>query len=667
MVKLDKLFQPIKIGPMTVGNRLMMPGMSAGMMLDKDSHPTPEMIAYYVERARTRPGMIAIGSCAVVPSPMPRRQITLDDEACISPLRHLTNAVHEYDTKFGLQLWDGGVQTGGAVQLSPSGITARAQSVHDARENPHLKVLDVDEIKAVVGYFASAATRCQKAGFDFVEIHAGHGYLISTFLSPFFNRRTDRYGGSLENRARFVVEILRAVKTAVGNGMAVGIKMNGDDYMIDDVGWTIADTCQLVPVLEAEGADYLTITAGVMGSRRLTVPPMYEKQGCFVDLATAVKKLVSIPVATVGRVKDAAMANSLIADGVVDFVCVGRGLIADSEFVDKARRGDLDDIRKCIADCRGCVDQEMRNIKAGQHSGATCVVNPRVQRELVCVDVEGQHKDNPRKILVAGAGLSGLEAARRTALSGHHVVLCESQGRIGGQICLAARIPGRSEIADMLPWYKRQLQRYGVDIRLNTNVDGNLIDEIAPDVVIVATGSLPTVPNNMLDILYRANHIQVMMVDDAIEEGAKLGANILVLGGEQIGLLAADYLSEEGRTVCVAEAEGHFARKLAANDRWYLTSRLIEKGVKRCKNVKGIDISDNDEVSLLTDDGPKAVPGIDTIVLANERRSIRTISEPAASRGIESHLIGDASDIVTEDSGTIMVNIAQAYDLARGL
>ena len=153
----------------------------------------------------------------------------------------------------------------------------------------------------------------------------------------------------------------------------------------------------------------------------------------------------------------------------------------------------------------------------------------------------------------------------------------------------------------------------------------------------------------------------------ALEEGAELGANILVLGGEQIGLLAADYLSEEGRTVCVAEAEGHFARKLAANDRWYLTARLIDKGVKRYKNVKGIDISDNDEVRLLTDDGPKAVPGIDTIVLANERRSIRSIAELAASRGIESHLIGDASDIVTEDSGTIMVNIAQAYDLARGL
>lgn len=637
MVKLDKLFQPIEIGPMTVGNRLMMPGMSAGMILDQQSRPTPEMIAYYVERARTRPGMIAIGSCAVVPSPIPRRQIALDDDACIEPLRRLTDAIHQYDTKFGLQLWDGGVQTGGAVQLSPSGVTARAQSVHDARENPHLKVLDLDEIATVVGYFASAAARARQAGFDFVELHAGHGYLISSFLSPFFNRRTDRYGGSLENRARFLIEILRAVKMAAGDGMAVGIKMNGDDYMIDDAGWTLADTLQLAPILEAEGAHYLTITAGVMGSRRLTVPPMYEKQGCFVDLAAAVKKLVSIPVAAVGRVKDAAMANALVADGVVDFVCIGRGLIADSEFVDKARRGDLDDIRKCIADCRGCVD------------------------------IEGQHRDRPRKILVAGAGLAGLEAARRTALSGHHVILCESQGRIGGQICLAARIPGRGEIADMLPWYERQLEKYRVDIRLNTTVDGKLIDELAPDVVIVATGSLPSVPQNMLDILYRAEQVQVMMVDDALEEGAELGVNILVLGGEQIGLLAADYLSEEGRTVCVAEAEGHFARKLAANDRWYLTSRLIDKGVQRHKNVKGIDISDQGEIRLLTDRGPKPLPGIDTIVLANERRSIRALSELAASRGIESYLIGDASDVSSEDSGTIMVNIAQAYDLARGL
>lgn len=668
MMMLDELFRPIAIGPMRVGNRLMMAGMSAGTMLDGNGHPSPEMLAYYVERARTRPGMMAIGASRVVPSPIPvTRQITLDDDACIRPLGRLIDAIHEYDTKFGIQLWDGGVQTGGAVQLSPSGVMASAQSVHDARENPHLKVLEADEIGTVVGYFASAAARCREAGFDFVEIHAGHGYLINSFLSPYFNRRTDQYGGSLENRSRFLIEILRAVKTAAGERMAVGIKMNGDDYMADDVGWTIADTCRLAPTLEAEGADYLTISAGVMGSRRLTVPPMYEKQGCFADLAAAVRRLVSIPVATVGRVKDASMANDLIADGMADFVCVARALIADPEFVDKARRGDLDDIRKCLAECRGCIDQEMRGIKAGEHNTTTCVVNPRMQRESVCIDIEGERRDRPRRILVVGAGLSGLEVARRSAFAGHHVILCESKPHIGGQIRLAARVPGRHEIADMLPWYERQLERYDVDLRLDTTVDGAALDAIAPDVVIVATGSLPTVPQDFLGTLYGINDIAVLMVDDALEAGAELGDDILVLGGEQIGLQAADYLSEGGRRVHVAEAGDHFARKLAANDRWYLTSRLIEKGVKRHKRIRGIDISDGDIVSLLAEDGPRTLPGIDTIVFASDRRSIRSVSELATMRGIESHVVGDASDIASEDSGTIMTNIAQAYDLARGL
>jgi NADPH-dependent 2,4-dienoyl-CoA reductase/sulfur reductase-like enzyme len=420
-------------------------------------------------------------------------------------------------------------------------------------------------------------------------------------------------------------------------------------------------------MLEAEGADYLSVTAGVMGGTRLTVPPMYEKQGCFSDLAIAVRKQVSIPVATIGRIKDPVMANDFIRSGQVDIVCMGRAMIADSAIVEKARRGAFEEIRPCLADCRGCIDQEMRSIKRGQPGQVSCVVNPRMQRESVCIDVEGDRKANPRKVLVVGGGLAGLEAARRTAFSGHRVVLCERRGWLGGQIRLAAKIPCRQEIADMLPWYDRQLARYGVDVRLNTSVDEALLDAIGPDVVFVATGSVPQVPQAMMESIVNASGIDVLMIDDILEHGAEPGRTILVVGGDQIGMQAADYLSEGGRTVFVAESHGHFAQKLAANDRWYLVARTIQKNVRRFKNVQDIEIDPDGAVRLVTLQGRQPLPGVDTIVFAGERRSDRAVAEIAKVRGLETWVIGDVADVSSEDSGTILMTIAQAYDRARAI
>jgi NAD(P)-dependent dehydrogenase (short-subunit alcohol dehydrogenase family) len=427
----------------------------------------------------------------------------------------------------------------------------------------------------------------------------------------------------------------------------------------------LEDACRVAPLLEAEGADYLSVTAGVMGGFRLTVPPLYERQGCFADMAQAVKQEVGIPVATVGRVKRPAMADELVRDGVVDFVCMGRALIADSQAVAKARRGELADIRPCLAECRGCIDQEMRSIKAGQPGHVSCVVNPRMQRESVCIDIEGERKEAPRRVLVVGGGLAGLEAARRTAFAGHKVVLCESRDRIGGQIRLAAMIPGRGEIADILPWYQHQLEKYGVDLRLRTTVDRVLLEGIAPDVVFVATGSVPQVPQGMLEMVYAAEDIAVLMPDDLLEQGLTAGKRVLVVGGDQIGMQIADYLSERGSTVFVVEADGHFASKMAANDRWYLVGRTIAGKVTRFKNVKSIGFAPDGSIRLQA--GPDNIPlhGIDTIVFASERRSVRALAETARELGCDTYIVGDAADIATADSGTIFANIAQAYDRAR--
>jgi 2,4-dienoyl-CoA reductase-like NADH-dependent reductase (Old Yellow Enzyme family)/xanthine/CO dehydrogenase XdhC/CoxF family maturation factor len=666
---LDHLFAPLTIGGMSVANRIMLPGMSAGMMLDEEGRVTPEMIAYYIERARNRPGLMAIGACAVVPPSdggARKHPLSLHGDQFVASLTRITEAVHAYGVKFGLQVWDGGLQTGGKFQLSPSGVGIHAKAVFDAKQRPVVKVLSTAEVEEVIGFYADGARRAAEAGFDFVEIHAGHGYLISNFLTPFFNRRTDKYGGSFENRIRFLVEILRACRERVADRIPIGVKVNGSDFLQKD-SWDIEETCRLAPILEQEGAAYISVTAGVMGGQRLTVPPLYEKQGCFADMAGEVRKHVTIPVATIGRIKNPVMANELIRDGVADIVCMGRAMIADPDIVGKARRGEFEDIRLCLAECRGCIDHEMRAIKGGVPGSASCVVNPRMARESFCIDIEGDKKASAQRVLVVGAGLSGLEAARRAAFSGHHVVLCERRSWIGGQIRYASMIPGRGEIADMLPWYERQLARYGAELRLNTEVDAALLDLMKPGVVIVASGSVPSVPQDMLNMVYDAGAIAIALADDLLEEGVVPGRNVLVVGGDQIGMQMADYISERGSRVTVAEPHKHFAQKMAANDRWYLIARTDEKKVRRFKGVHGIRIVGEAGVGLMMEGHEEMLPGIDAIVFASERKSVRGVAELARARGMVVRVIGDAADVISEDSGTIFANIAHAYDVARAL
>lgn len=662
MHDLSPLFKPLKIGPMRIENRLMMSGMSAGMMLDKQGNITDEMIAYYVERARNNPGMVAVGASGVVPSTYSDPLPVFKDEI-IPSMRRFTDALHKFDCKVGIQLWNGGgTEVDQRPLISPSGLSSNAREAGLPTRVVN-KALSIEEIREVVGYFAAAAKRCESAGFDFIEIHGAHGYLISNFMTPLFNRRTDEYGGSYENRTRFMLEVVRAVKSAISQNTALGVKFNGNDFL-DEHGWTLDDACRLAPILEAEGADYLSVTAGVVGAPRLTIPPMYEPQGCYTHLAEAVKKTVNIPVCTVGRVKDPLMALDLIENGKVDIVAMGRPMIADPDIVGKTRMGDLDDIRKCLADCRGCIDEHMRSAARGAVT-TSCVVNPRMTRESVCIDIEGSAKEAPKTVLVVGAGLSGLEAARRTAFSGHKVILCESRDHIGGQIILAAQSPGRKEIADMVPWYARQLIKYAVDVRLNTTVGPAMVDEIAPDVIILATGSVPIVPQNMMESVTNAQNLNLLMADEIFDPDAVIGQNILVIGGNQIGMVEADWLSEGGRQVHVAESSGHFAPKLAAHDRWYLLNRLTQKKVKRFKNIYNVEIESDDSVWLISDKGREQLPGIDTVVFASERGSIRTLEKDCEARGIVTHVIGDAFDVISEDAGTIFANIAQAYDLAR--
>jgi len=389
------------------------------------------------------------------------------------------------------------------------------------------------------------------------------------------------------------------------------------------------------------------------------IAPMYVDQGARVHFAEEVKKHVSIPVITVGRIKDPIMANTIVREGRADLVAMARAHLADPDFVAKARNGDVSDIRFCMADCLGCIDNILR------HGESSCAVNPRVGREYLIKEIEGEKKANARKVLVVGAGPAGMEAARRSAFSGHIVTLCESRGWIGGQLKLASTMPKRQEIGDILDWYERQLSKLGVEIRLNTEVDETLLDEIGPDVVISATGSLPLIPQGFVDGLENIENIEPMMVDELLEEDRLTGDTVLVVGGDQIGLQIADYLSEKGKNVYLVERSRKFAIKMAQADRNYLRDRLKEKGAKTYRNVEKIEILPTDDVWMVSDNGKEQLSGIETIVFAGDRRPNRFLAELAEKKGLETHVIGDALGVTADGQGTIMAAIAAGYDTGR--
>jgi len=643
---------------MEVKNRIVMSAMDPGFGIEEDGSVTPQLTGFLVERARSRPGMIVSGAMPVHPTgtadPATVRMVHLWEDHVLPSLEQMVKAVHQYDVKFGAQLNHGGlahipeeaIAASDVPEMNAVGLKTRAATK--------------EELKEFVAAFADGAEKSVRVGFDFLEIHGGHGYLINTFLTPRYNRRTDEYGGSFDNRIRFLLEVVRAVRERVGDGIPIGVRLNGDDF-IGQGSWALPEVCRLAPILEKESVDYLSITAGAasMGTLHYTIMPMYEEQGVFARFSQEVKKHVSIPVIIVGRIKSPVVADRIIAEGKADLTVMSRAQIADPEMVEKARRGEIDEIRPCLAECLGCIEGILR------YGEASCAVNARVGREYLLPEIEGEKAAAPRKVLVAGAGVAGLEAARRAAFAGHRVLVCESRGWVGGQLKLASIIPRRAEIADILPWYERQLNELGVQVRLNVTVDESLLDEIKPDVLIVATGSLPEVPLGFVEGLGNIKDIGLMTADELLEEQKLTGDSVLVVGGDQIGLQVADYLSEQGKTVYVVERGGHFARKMASADRRYLVGRLIEKGVRRHKNVQKVEIVGTDEVWMITGNDRDRLPDIETIVFASDRRPNIFLAEVAERKGIETHIVGDAAGVAAEGQGTIMAAITAGYDAGR--
>ncbi len=634
---LKNLFKPIKIGKLTAKNRIMMSSMSINFGVDENGYVTDQLTEYLVERAKGGAGMILVGGGNVHPAGMELPTLPrLWEKGCIPALKKLTSKIKQYDTKIGIQIMHGGRQCYLPEKVAPSAIPAPAVVKGKVR------ALETDEIKEAVESFGNAAGICYEAGFDFVELHAAHGYLVSQFLSLKSNIRKDEYGGSFENRTRFLFEVMNDIKKKTAEDYPLGIRINGNDYV--EGGWTLDDTTRLAPLMEKKGAAYLHVSAGVYGSKELTIPSMYREQGCFVHLAKAVKEVVSIPVAAVGRIKNPKLAEKILLQGDADFIAMGRPLLADPYLPNKAKQGKFSEIRPCLGCCLGCIHAVLAR------EPGSCVVNPDVGREFIInKNNKGDIKQSGRifNILIVGAGPSGLACARYFAMKGHKVTICEKTGHQGGLLLLASKTPGRDELNDIIEFFSNELKRLNVKINFNTELSEKLLDRINPDKVVLATGSMPDMP--LVKGLFQSD-MEIFTCVDILEDNENklnLKDNIIVLGGGMTALLTTDYLAEKGKNVVVLNRKSSFATEMSSNDRYYLRERLKRDSIKLFKNVSINKFSGNGVVFKEKNKDKQiehSLKNFNTIVISEKMTPIRDTSKLLKNKGVEFQFIGDAKD-----------------------
>jgi 2,4-dienoyl-CoA reductase-like NADH-dependent reductase (Old Yellow Enzyme family)/thioredoxin reductase len=548
---LEPLFRAGVIRNLKLQSRVLMAPMEKNLCT-ADGIVTQRYVDYLVERARAGVGLLRAEATYVDPVGRGRPfQLGAHSDAVIPELSRMVAEVHAAGGRISLELAHCGRQTNAAVTgrqpVAPSPVPCELSGGYVPRE------LTGVEIAAIVERFAAAAERAQKAGVDAIEIHGASGYLLNAFTSPYTNLRTDSYGGSLSNRMRFPLEVVDAVRSAVGPDLPVLYRICADEFVPG--GLTREESGPIAAALERGGVDLIDVSAGTYESILATQPPMEAEAGLLLELAGAIKNHVGIPVATAGKLAQLDVAASAIASRTVDFVTIGRGLHADPELLVKARSGRMAEVRRCIA-CAECVAY------LGEDRPAYCAVNPRTARERLLPIDPAPAK---RRVMVVGGGPAGLEAARAARLRGHRVDLYERSARTGGQVPNGALVAGRADFAEPVRFLERELHRLGVRLHLDADVSLETVKAVDPDVAILATGghrSVPPIPGSDLAHVMRSGEFLEHVERDPsgpLPDGVASADTVAVLGGSWVGCHIAGLLLERGTSVCVVEVRGSLA------------------------------------------------------------------------------------------------------------
>ncbi|MEZ4355040.1 MAG: FAD-dependent oxidoreductase [Myxococcota bacterium] len=655
--RFPRLLEPGRIGTLEVRNRILMCPMGDNLA-QEDGCPSETSMDYFEARARGGVGLILVGSVAVSwpEGSYNPNQSALSDDRMIPAFAELANRVHRHGAKIAAQLSHGGVTAVNDIRDgrplwvpsapkpgSPDPLMGMVTPDEQALQSrpmraPTAKVaiheMTKDDIRWLVGKFADAAERARRAGLDGVEVHAGHGYVLSSFLSPAKNRRTDEYGGSTENRVRILVEVLEAIRARVGRDFPVWCRVDSIEFD-EPNGITPELACDVARAIEAAGGDAIHASANGLAGSALTYTKghtTHEPSG-LLELASTIKKAVGIPVIAVGRIEPEA-AEEAIAAGRCDFVAMGRKLLADPELPKRLAEGRAEDVRPCMYHYT-CISQIFLR------EPVRCMANPSTGREA---ELEFGEAKRSRRVLVVGGGPAGLEVARIAALRGHAVRLYEREDRLGGRLALAAETydPNRR----MFEWLVRQVGALPIDVRLGASCDERAVEEWGAEVVVLATGGLwpkPSIPGG--------DAAHVATVDDlrAVFEGrVELGARIAILGGGRAACGLADRFVRRGHAVTILEPSGVFAAQMGLPGRWRIVHELRELGVTLVPHAK-VEAIEEAAVRWLDAEGATQRTDADHVVVTTGA----TASQPdfasklvgPGGQALEVHRVGDCAEI----------------------
>ncbi len=619
---LKELFTPFTLKTVTLQNRIVMPGL-ASFLIEEDGSITEKTVEHYRRRASGGPAMVIVEACSVAPEGIVSpHQARIYDDRFVEGLSRIAHSIREEGAVPAVQIHHGGRQTSprviGRKPFAPSNLpcpTIRGD----------VEPLSLEGIRHIVRQFGDAAFRAVEAGFDLIEIHGAHGYLINQFMSAFSNNREDEYGGDERKRARFAREIVEEVRRRVGPEYPLGFKISAQEFVPG--GLSVPESIKILKGLIDCGIDAVQVSAGNDATPEWICQPMFMEKACLADSAAEIRKALKVPVMAVGRINSPDIANEIIAMGKADLVCIGRGLLADPKMPIKAREGRIEDIRTCIA-CNTCMESIFRKGRV------ECLVNPTLGREQ---EMTLAPTDTPKKVMVVGGGPGGLDVAWVAARRGHEVHLYERQKTLGGQLLLGAVTSYKRELLTLIAYQKRQAEKYGVRFHLGLDVSPETVARVNPDVLVLATGSVPDYPP-----VPGINSPIVRPINEVLNAPppSPAGPLSVVIGGGATGCELAIHLSENGCPVTIVEKLMRIGPRIESVTRKMILDKLADKGVSL---MTGYEVSwiREDGVALLNRDSGETFIKAGLVVVVTGMKPEDSLHEGVRGLGIPVYRIGD--------------------------